>query len=201
MKTRKALVVLAAGLFALAATAGDEPTPAMDEAAMMEAWQKTMTPNEHHKHMADMIGEWDVKGQMWMAPGAPATPMHGTSKSVSILGGRFFQSTFDGEFMGMPFSGIGIDGYDIAAGQHISYWIDNMGTMHMTSRGQCENGGMKMTMTADFNDPITGQAKTMKMVSTALDRNTVNVVMYDVGVLPDGGDFKQMVFTYTRRAQ
>ncbi len=30
--------------------------------------------------------------------------------------------------MGMPFEGMGIDGYDNLAKQYVSTWVDNMGT-------------------------------------------------------------------------
>jgi len=59
----------------------------MDDAAVMEAWQRCSTPNEKHKLIESMAGVFDVKATFWMEPGAP--PMESTAKSVNemVLGG------------------------------------------------------------------------------------------------------------------
>jgi len=38
--------------------------------------------------------------------------------------------------MGMPFEGMGLDGYDNASKEYISIWIDNMGTGIMYMKGK-----------------------------------------------------------------
>ena len=79
---------------------------------VMEAWAKVATPNEHHAHLARMAGTWKVHGKYWMQPGAPPTKSEGKAQNQMIMGGRFLQTEYTGDFMGETFVGMGIDGYD-----------------------------------------------------------------------------------------
>src|ERR1700682_562750 len=94
----------------------DKPRPAAaaapDEKAQMEAMVKAGTPGDQHKKLEHFVGTWDAKVKMWNKPGDPPTDAAGTSDSKSVLGGRFVEEHFEGTFMGQPFSGMGITGYD-----------------------------------------------------------------------------------------
>src|SRR6187455_1525106 len=67
-----------------------------DEQKQMDAWQKFMTPSEGHKALDHMIGTFDAKVTMWMAPGAPSTTSNGTSVNQWVLGNRNVQENFSG---------------------------------------------------------------------------------------------------------
>jgi hypothetical protein len=130
--------------------AGAEPASPNEEMA------KLAMPNEHHQHLADFAGDWDVKGKMWEMPGMPPAPMGGTSHNHMILGGRFLVEEYDGgTFQGMPFNGFGLFGYDNLKKVHTSEWADSMGTLVMHSEGKCEGDACeKTTLVGSWTDPM-----------------------------------------------
>src|SRR6185503_20208185 len=137
-----------------AKTAAEDTAPAAkaasDEKAMMDAWMKVATPGEAHKWLEAMVGTWDAKISMWMAPGSAPQESTGTSENKWVLGGRFVEQRYEGTFMGQPFSGLGYTGYDNFKKKYIGSWMDNMGTMMMVSQG--EAAGKTLTMTSTMDD-------------------------------------------------
>ncbi len=185
-------LALAAGEKPKAPAAPPQMTPEMK--AMMEAG----TPNEHHKHMAIGVGTWKAKTSMWMQPGAPPMTSEGTMKVYPVLGGRFFASEFKGEFMGQPFEGRGLDGYDNVTHKHVSTWADTLSTMILTFTGTCSDGGKKLEQRSDFIDPATRKPSWMRNVTTVKDNDHMTFETY--GPDPAGKEVKMMQIDYTRMA-
>src|SRR6266498_4296234 len=135
MKLRVCLGTCAV-LFASMVFAQEQPKMSAEEKAQMEAMMKAVSPSEGHKKLAAFVGTWDAKVKMYpMQPGAPVQESTGVSESKWVLGGRWVQETFNGMFMGMPFSGIGYTGYDNIKKQYVGTWMDTMSTSVMTSAG------------------------------------------------------------------
>lgn len=68
-------------------------------------------PGEHHKHLEMMAGTWDVKSKFYMIPGQ-TIEMTGMEVAKMQPGGFWLISDFTGKFMGEPFHGHGILGYE-----------------------------------------------------------------------------------------
>src|SRR5688572_17127040 len=114
------------GLLALALTAGaaraeDEPKKegkaakggkGGDMAAMMAAYEKAAMPGEPHKQLLRTVGKWDLALKSWQDPSQPPMESKGTAETKAILGDRFIQTQVESTFMGKPFSGVGLMGYD-----------------------------------------------------------------------------------------
>lgn len=198
MKIR--LTAAALCLLALPALAQDKPkepaAPAMS-AAEMEAMQKAMTPGEPHKHLARMAGDWTFTSKMWMAPNQPPAESSGTMHAEMILGGRYVQAVWSGNFMGMPFEGRATEGYDNMTKKYVSTWMDNMGTGILYSTGTCDDKHMKCSTKGDMVDPMTGKNSYMRQEVTWMDDNTFKNEMYGPG--PDGKEFKWMEMTVRRK--
>jgi hypothetical protein len=118
-------------------------------------------------------------------------------ESQWILGGRFVQSVYKGDFMGQPVEGRGIDGYDNVSQKHVGTWMDTMGTFPMHFEGQCSEGGKVITTSADFVDPASGQTMTNRGVVTFVDKDHYTYESYMKG--PDGSERKVMELTATRQ--
>ena len=172
-----------------------EQAPAADEKAMMEAWAKVATPGDAHKWLEPVVGTWNAKITMWMAPGAPPQESTGTSENKWVLGGRFVEQRYEGSFMGQTFSGLGYTGYDNYKKKYVGTWMDTMGTMIMTSQGDA--AGKSLAMTSTIDDIMTGKATTVK--------SEVKIVAPDHHVMemwgpdPTGKPFKTMEIHYTRK--
>ena len=197
----KLKVCLAAGVLVLssfAAFAADQPQKkemSPQEKAAMEAMMRAATPGEQHKKLANLVGTWNAEVKMWNAPGAPPMVSRGVSTSTVVLGGRYVQEEFKGEFMGMPFNGIGFWGYDNAAKQYTGTWMDTASTSPMTSTGNLE--GDTYNFTSAMTDPMSGKRieSTTKMRIESGDKHVME--MWDKA--PDGSPVKVMEITYTRK--
>jgi hypothetical protein len=173
------------------------PTPAPpgdDMQAMMVAMQKAGTPGDAHKKLSPMVGTFDTKVTMFM-PGMPPMQSVGVSTNKWILDGRFIQQSFDGNFMGMPFNGIGFTGYDNTKQKYVGVWMDNMGTAMMTSTGTASGKTMKFTSTME--NVMTGKPETITETVTVTDDDHHSMEMWGPG--PDGKIAKQMEITYSRK--
>lgn len=164
----------------------------------MEAMMKLASPGEIHRQIAKMAGDWTFINKMYVTPGQPPVESRGTMQAEAILGGRYVQSHWKGEFMGQPFEGQGTDGYDNIAKQYVSSWVDNMGTGILYSAGTCEDGGKRCTVVGDTSDPMTGGKTTMKSVLIWIDDNSFKNEMYAKDPA-SGQEMKMMELTATRK--
>jgi hypothetical protein len=186
-------------LTAVPAMAQDKPkegAPAMG-GPEMEAMMKAISPGENHKHIARYAGDWTYTGKMWMDPSQPPTESTGTMHGETILGGRYAQTTWKGNFMGMPFEGRGTNGYDNLSKQYVGTWIDNMGTGIMYSTGTCDANGMKCEDKGDMMDPMTGKKSYMRSVVTWTGDKSFKMESFGPG--PSGQEVKTMEMVVTKK--
>jgi hypothetical protein len=170
----------------------------IDSATGMNAMMTAGAPGEAHKMMAKGNGKWDADITIWMANGAPGTMAKGTSVSTSLFDGRYQQSKFSGNMMGMPFEGLATMAYDNTEKKFVSTWIDNMSTAIMTTTGVWDDASKSMTLTGEQKNPANGIMCTIKEVMTMPDDNHQIMAMYG----PDpqtGKEYKMMEIKYTRK--
>ncbi len=187
------------GTVAFAEDKKQEPAKQMsaEEQAMMAEWMKIATPGEAHKKLEPMVGSYTVKVTQWDKPGAPPSTSAGSSESKWVLGGRFVQDSFSGEFMGMPFEGIGYTGFDNYKQKYVSVWMDNFGTMMMNMTGTCDATGRTCEFKGQVDDFMLKKSVTARSVTKIVDGNTHLFQMFYPG--PDGKEFKMMEMVYTRK--
>jgi hypothetical protein len=164
--------------------------------AMMEAMMKAGMPGPAHKMLDGMAGSWDTKVSSWMVPGSEPMVSNGTSENKWIMGGRYMEQRFKGDFMGMPFEGLGYTGYDNVKKQYFGTWVDNMSTGMMTSVGTGGSGNT-MTFKGTYADPMTGKDVTCEEKVTVIDNDHTVFEMWAPG--PDGKMFKSMEIAYARK--
>lgn len=193
MKVKLVLAGALLGVFAFGAVAEDKK-PTMDP-AMMEAQMKAGTPGDAHKKLDAFAGSWTVKATFWPVPGADPMTMNGSSESHWTMGGRYLEENFKGDFMGMPFEGHGVTGYDNIKKQYWGSWIDNMSTAMMTSTGSGD--GSTFTFSGSMPDAMTGKDAPINQKVTVTDADHHSMEMWGPG--PDGKMFKSMQLDYTRK--
>jgi uncharacterized protein DUF1579 len=180
---------------------GDKTAPAKPaanaqgaEQDMMAAYMKYATPGPEHELLKSLAGNWKAVTKSWMGPGDPQVS-EGRAVRTVILGGRYLKDEYTTTFMNQPFEGFGITGYDLLKKEYVSTWSDTMGTAILISRGKADASGKVLTLVASYDDPVTGQKKTMKEVTKILDPNkNVFEIWEDNG----GKEVKSMEVTYTR---
>jgi hypothetical protein len=172
------------------------PVAAQDEdmAAMMEAWQKAGQPGEHHKHLAVIVGSWEAETKMWMDPSGEPTVMPATAQYEMIMDGRFLMETIKSEFMGQPFTGHGLYGFNNNTGKLQASWIDNMSTGIYTYEGSINEAGDEIVLTGKYMDPMTKEWKKTRSVMR-ISADKIHTTGYET---VNGTEQKTMEITATR---
>jgi len=197
MRCRTLAATVLVAFTAVLAFADDPKAKAGPSQAEMEAMMKAATPGDAHKKLNAMAGTFNADVKMWMQPGAPPSGGTGVAENSWALDGRFLQQNFTGNFMGMPFRGVGYTGYDNIKKKYIGTWMDTMTTSMMISTGTANADGKSYTFTSSMDDPMTGKASPVKETVTVVDDDHHTLEMWSPG--PDGKMFKMMEIAYTRK--
>ena len=165
-------------------------------AAQMEMIEKLMKPGEFHELLKEFVGTWSADVKMWMDPNAPPVVSKGQATFNLIFDGRYIVGEYLGEFMGAPFKGKSIIGYDNVKKEFFSIWIDNSSTGHYKSTGKYDFNTKKYHFRASTFDPYTGQ--TMEMREEAYFASKDEYISVTYAKFKDGKEFKNMEMKYTR---
>jgi hypothetical protein len=157
---------------------------AMDPEEVQTLMMAYMTPGKEHEILASQVGDWKAEITIWTHPRAEPMVNFSKVKIEMILGGRYQQSKYSGEFMGMPFEGVGITAFDNASKKYYSSWIDNMGTGLMFSSGSVDPRTNAIIFSGEQPDPITGKATKIREVLTQTGDSEFTMEMYST---PSGG--------------
>jgi len=163
----------------------------------MEKMQAAAAVNENHKQLQKLVGTWTTVSRMWMEPGKPPVETTGTAEVKSILGDRYVEEHHAGTFMGKPFNGQGMTGYDNLRKKYVSTWVDNAGTGIMRMEGSYDAAKKTMTMIAEEIDPMSGKLKPFKITDTFDSDKQHTFAMFEAG--PDGKEVKSFEIIYTRK--
>ena len=197
MRSRILAAALVAAFTATLSFADDPKPQAGPGQAEMEAMMKAATPGDAHKKLGAMAGTFNAEVKMWMQPGAPPAGGTGVAENSWALDGRFLEQHFTGNFMGMPFTGMGFTGYDNIKKKYVGTWMDTMTTSMMISTGIANTDGKSYTFTSTMDDPMTGKSSPVKETVTIVDNDHHTLEMWSPG--PDGKMFKTMEIAYTRK--
>jgi hypothetical protein len=198
MKSNVVLTLAALLVSTAAAFAADAPPMTAEQKAMMEKMAKAATPGPQHAALAKLAGEWNCKIKFQMDPSQPAQESQSTATITTLMDGRYIQEVDNSMMNGMPFSGMGITGYDNVIGKYVFTWIDNMGTGIETGIGTADASGKVITLNATMNDPVTGKPTKSRMVTTIIDNDHHIFEMYGT---PPGvkKEMKVMTIDYQRK--
>jgi hypothetical protein len=194
-----AILILAGALVVGLALADTKSTPATDPqmAELMKKAEEATTPGVGHQKLEPFVGDWTAEVKAWLTPGEPPTVTKGSAKSTWVMNGRFVQEEFSGEFMGKPFRGLSLMGYDNVRQKYRSVWIDDMSTTMVTSEGDADGSGKVFTFGGDYACAMTGEKhKKSTLIYRVLSKDKHVFEMHDPA---RGTDSKVMEITYTRK--
>jgi hypothetical protein len=175
-------------------TASQKLDPKLQE--LMKKTEAESQPGAGHKALEPLVGTWSASVRCWMEPGAEPTVSSGKARVTWILEGRFLLEDFQGEFLGQPFQGMSITGYDNAKQQYNSVWLDDMHTSMFVSHGEAGTGSRLFTFAGKMDCPRTGEKdKLMKQVIRVISPDKHIFEMHDPSL---GDKSKIMEITYTR---
>jgi hypothetical protein len=164
---------------------------------MMEMMQKMMTPGRQHELLKQTEGNWRAEVKYRFNLDAPEQTSIGSCKNEMIFGGRYLKQDYRGEFMGQPFQGMGLIGFDNARQKYCASWADEMSTGILYCEGVVDDAGKVFTFTGEYFDPMSGKNKTLKQVLKVIDPDKHVCEWYEQGA--DGKEYVGMLITYTRQ--
>jgi len=162
---------------------------------LMEAMTVAGTPGEHHRKLDALVGEWKADITMWMMPDAPAMQMVGSASQSWDFDGRFLNCAFEGDFMGQPFRGMALMGYDNTGEYYTSLWLDNSSTGMMLAKGQLSDDGKQISLSGEAMCPIEKGPCLNEEVLTFDGPDRWSSVMHTAR---GGKRYKSMEIVYTR---
>jgi hypothetical protein len=171
---------------------GDDPMQNPQYMADMTAAGAT---GPEHEALASRAGSWSVEGRVWMGPGAEPMPMNATATTEVLLGGRCIVEEFKSEFMGTPFEGRLMQGYDNLAQRYWSVWSDDMSTGCWITYGT-ETAPGQLEFRGTAHDVLTPSGRPTRMTTTVNGDGSYTMKMFDT--IKDGGEFQSMELRYTR---
>lgn len=171
---------------------GDDPMAAMNQ-DFMAAHMAASMPGEAHAEMAKGAGTWNVTSTWYSWPGAEPMTMTATA-DVSMMFDRHMVMEWKSDWMGMPYHGHMIMGFDNYTDEYWSIWIDSMGTQISVSRGQADEDGV-VHMEGTWSSPNTPGGRPFRTETHHLSDDQFRMDFYDSH--PEG-EFMSMTMTYTR---
>ena len=184
---RSVIKIMLAVTLALAATV--VPSDAQEKAEMMKATQ----PGERHKQLDVLAGSWDVVVRFKYGPG-PERQGKASSKAKWILGGRFLQQEYESESGQVTLQ---VSGYDNQKKKSFEVKMDNMDTGVLYTEGTISEDGKVITNVGDRTDPMTGETRRLRMVTTIHDKDHYTVEWFQANV--DGKEQKVVTLIHTRK--
>lgn len=112
-------------------------------------------PTEKHAQILEQVGTWEGTLTSLM-PGAPGEPAAARETMVAV-GGFWIQSTFQCDFMGMPYTGTGCVGYDESRGKYVGTWVDSMSSYLAVMEGEVDEDKGALVMRWEAPDPESGK--------------------------------------------
>ena len=76
------------------------------------------------QRLNNLVGTWQVKAQIQFTPSAAPVTIEAVAEN-RLVGGRWLISELRSRDGMNGFHGIGVNGYDPAAGKYVGYWIDS----------------------------------------------------------------------------
>lgn len=162
--------------------------------AQMQQWQEYMTPGPMHKILANNVGQWKGEITLWMDPSQPPTKLESTAICESLFDGKYFQTKYSGEMMGMPYNGLEITGFDNAKKKFFSSLIDNMGTGIMTLEGTYDEATKTITFIGSETD-FSGKDMKVRETMKSIDNDNM---LFEMFMDQGAGEMKSMEVKYTR---
>lgn len=172
---------------------------------MMQQMMEMGKPNENHKLLASLDGNWSYTIKFWMNPDPNAKPQEsgGTATRKTIMDGRYSVMEVNGK-MEMPgpdgkmkttqFKGMGIDSYDNVKKKFVGSWIDNMGTGIMMSEGTYDPATKTFTFTTEV-EAVPGMKTQVREILKVPDNNHMTFEWFEN---QGGQEKKTMEINYTR---
>jgi hypothetical protein len=194
---RKLVSLLIAPVFGICAFAAFAQEPPRGSEPS-EDWVKYANPGENHKILDPLVGTWKHRARWWTSPEDKGKETPGGTTTVRwILGGRFLLQVVTGGTKEHPFQGVMVIGYDNAAQEYQSMWLDNMATGMMKATGQYDPSTKTLNEKGSYSDPThEGIQKQYRSTWTVIDNDHYAYEIFSTN--KEGKEFKSLEVYFER---
>ena len=176
--------------------AQESPKPA-SASAKPDSRPATSTPAATSEQLIlkQWLGKWEAVIESTGRDGKPAK--NPAKATVKLLGGRWLITDFEGTFMGAPFIGHEVLGYDPVAKKYLLNWVDATATSFATGEGLYDPQTKTLTLTVTGRDDSTGKLATWRQVDIWKDADHHEWSLRTISP-KDGKEQTQMTIRYRR---
>jgi hypothetical protein len=190
------LITLAAFAIALATGAQpqDKKAAKVDPQASIEP---RSGPGAGQKFLAQFAGEWEVAKTFYSRSGGEPARTPGVCRQTMIHNGRFLQSEFEFGTDPEKSTGLGLIGFDPAAGTFTSVWTDSRQTRMSFRQGKDKFDGQRIVL---YSESLGGDAdgRKSKTVTELADQGN-KIVHRQYGIGTSGEERLVMELVMTRK--
>src|SRR5437773_2168191 len=122
---RRALCVLVMASMAAALLVGSAGAQEKESAKTRGQESPFPKPGPEHEFLKKDVGVWDATVETIMEPGGKPNVSKGVETITLLGGGLWMIQDFKSEFMGVPFQGHGVTGYDASKKKYVGTWVDS----------------------------------------------------------------------------
>jgi Protein of unknown function (DUF1579) len=143
------------------------------------------------------VGNWDATIESTGRDGKPVT--NPATATVKLSGGRWLVTDFDGTFMGGPFIGHEVLGYDPVAKKYLLNWVDSAATSFSTGEGTYNPQTKTLTLSVTGRDDASGKMVTWRQVDIWKDADHHDWTLRAI-TPKDAKEHIQMTIRYRRKS-
>jgi len=154
-------------------------------------------PGPQHLSLMRLDGDYVTKEKYY--PPGQSTPLEsdGTATLRSEMGGRFIVERNAGGYLGEPYIGLRIYGFNNGTKKYEGVWTSSKSTAVISLLGDSKDGGMTIEYTGTYHEDTTGSMRTMQITLHILDPDHFEVQV--IRTMPDGSPGPKLVSLYTRK--
>jgi hypothetical protein len=150
-----------------------------------------------HKVLESLVGVFDAKVKVFLDPKKPSEST-GVMTRAMILDGNFLQESYQGDFFGKPFTGLGMIGWDVGRKKYTNAWCDTMSTTMTVLHGSWDADKKTMTMVGEDFDPASKKKMKARDVLKVVSADKQHFEMFRQAE-GEPEEIKVMEITYSRR--
>jgi hypothetical protein len=155
-------------------------------------------PQEEHKWLQQLVGEWETHGRMETGPGQPAFECKG-KESTRSLGGLWIISEGEAEPMGMKVQSVLTLGYDGEKEKFVGTWIDSMYNHMWKYEGTLDESEKVLTLMTE-GPSFTNPKETAKY-KEVLEMKDQDHKVFSSYVQGEGGEWIKFVTVESKRVK
>ncbi|MDP6541753.1 MAG: DUF1579 family protein [Phycisphaerales bacterium] len=190
-----AIVALTSAHISFASNQEVQEGPGEALAKMIKKGEALATPGSSHAFLEQLAGKWETTSIVM-----GSEPQFGSAKAEMILGGRFLEMSYQGNFVGLALKGKLTLGFDNYKNKYTAIFLDNLSTSIRTAEGMLDQTGKVLSLWGTMDEWMTDEHdKPVMYRYTFLNDLQIDFEVHDLSIV--NGDTLVIKVVYTKSDQ